>query len=163
MCIRDSQWAGWTSGKTTGMGTFPGQKTGILRNHSRRKKREIVRTRRDWKDRKIVEITRDWKERGIVETAQDWKNRKVKKTGMFLSAGSRESSLLTFETYLFFIRHQCWWQDICGAYARSCHKSWIPFFSHSFAIASGHREDCTSPICALRRKNIQIRDCPRCV
>jgi len=42
-----------------------------------------------------------------LKKQKDEKNRKMKKTGMFLSAGSRESSLLTFETYLFFIRHQC--------------------------------------------------------
>ena len=40
------------------------------------------------------------------------------------------------------------------------YSSWIPLFSHACIISSGHREDCTSPMCALRRKNIQIRDCP---
>ena len=38
------------------------------------------------------------------------------------------------------------------------YSSWIPLFSHACIISSGHREDCTSPMCALRRKNIQIRD-----
>ena len=40
------------------------------------------------------------------------------------------------------------------------YRSWTPFSSHCAIISSGHREDCTSPMCALRRKNIQIRDCP---
>ena len=38
------------------------------------------------------------------------------------------------------------------------YSSWMPLFSHACIISSGHREDCTSPMCALRRKNIQIRD-----
>ena len=36
----------------------------------------------------------------------------------------------------------------------------IPCFCASATISSFQREDWTSPICALRRKNIQIRDCP---
>ncbi len=33
-----------------------------------------------------------------------------------------------------------------------------PSFSASHITSSGHREHCTSPIWALRRKNIQMRD-----
>ena len=38
------------------------------------------------------------------------------------------------------------------------YNSCSPSFSASCITSSGHREHCTSPMCALRRKNIQIRD-----
>ena len=39
-----------------------------------------------------------------------------------------------------------------------CYKSTTPFFRASSLVSSGHTDTCTSPICAFRRKNIQIRD-----
>ncbi len=86
------------------------------------------------------------------------KNRKMKKQVCFVSR-EQESSLLTFETYLFL-------SGISVDDRISAEHMPVPVTKLNtvlftfFAIASGHREDCTSPICALRRKNIQIRDCP---
>ena len=38
------------------------------------------------------------------------------------------------------------------------YKSWIPICAAICNVSSGHKEHCTSPICAFRKKNIQIRD-----
>ena len=40
----------------------------------------------------------------------------------------------------------------------SFYNNWIPASAAALHMSSGQREDWTSPIWALRRKNIQIRD-----
>ena len=40
------------------------------------------------------------------------------------------------------------------------HRSLVPCVIASFLTASGHTEACTSPICALWRRNMQSLDCP---
>ena len=54
-----------------------------------------------------------------------------------------------------------WNLDVPGTDLFRCFYSrWIPASMAFFRISSGHRETCTSPICAFRRKNIQILDWP---
>src|SRR3989338_1834423 len=36
----------------------------------------------------------------------------------------------------------------------------IPALSQMLIVSSSHNEDCTSPICAFCKKNMQILDCP---
>ena len=57
--------------------------------------------------------------------------------------------------------YEKWDEGVCPLvpvfrYYRSC----TPYSSQVLDISSGQREDWTSPMWALRRKNIQILDCP---
>ena len=41
-----------------------------------------------------------------------------------------------------------------------CYNNFIPLISQASTMSAGQRELCTSPMCAFRRKNIHMRDCP---
>lgn len=45
-----------------------------------------------------------------------------------------------------------------GLWKTEIYRIWSPRSRASSIISSGHREHWTSPICALRRRNIQILD-----